>query len=807
MRSFCSNQKAVLFRTSAVALVIGLSATPCAVSAQELGGDGADDVQEGQMLAAVPASENAPIIVTANKREQNLNDVGLTVAVLSGDDLRDRQVDSLSELANAIPSVSFSETAFNTPVFTVRGVGFYENSISAYPTVSLYLDEVPLSFPVTARHGIFDLERVEVLKGPQGTLFGQNSTGGAVNFIAARPTSSFEAGIDLSYGRFNEINGEAFVSGPLTDDILVRASGRVELADGWQYSTSRPNDRNGDIENYMGRVLFDIQPADALRIQLNFNGWIDRSETQVPQYTSFYPQIPGIVIPGITGVPFTPEEPRAADWSPGLPFGDSSFWQASARFDLDITENLTLTSLTAYSEYNHGQSSDQDGLPFNGTDVSNDVGGIESFFQEVRLSNGGNGAFRWILGANYEQSDTRQSITAIFGDSGAAVAFGAFFPTFGVNTYTDMEDLTNYAFYGNVELDIGDVTLKGGARYTNAQRSGDICNVDPTVAGVGQAVAFILLQGANGPYTPGTCYPANDLGYTLNGVAPGTQGRFAMDLDEDNVSWRLGLDWRATPDILIYGNVSRGYKAGSFPTLASAVFSQYLPVTQESVTAYEAGVKITALDGAAQLNFAGFYYDYQDKQIKAKVLDPVFGLLDVLQNIPESTITGFEIEASVFPTDGLRVAANFVYLDAEVDQFVGINGAGVAQNFAGTRIPFTPRFQIGINSDYTWDVSDSLEASIGGSMNFRSDTVAVIGGDTNPVGASPSRGTLFGIDDYTTVDLRASIGDPDDAWQVQLWGRNIFNEYYWNNVATTTDAVVRYAGRPASYGVTFSVRY
>lgn len=791
---------------SALALGVVL-ATPALAQATDAPVATPADVPSAAATAQADTSSGGAgeIVVTAQKREQSLNDVGITIAVLGADALKDRQVVSLQDLATAIPSISYTESAFNTPVFTIRGVGFYENSISAYPTVSLYVDEVPLSFPVTARHSAYDLQRVEVLKGPQGTLFGQNSTGGAINFIAAKPTNDFHAGLEASYGRFNSINLEGFVSGPLSEGIRARVAGRMERADGWQYSVSRPGDHNGKVNNYMGRLLVDLEPTERLRISLNLNGWKDKSETQAPQYISYYPQIP-VFVPGVTDAPFTPEKPRAADWTPGLPFGDSSLWQASGRIDFDVTDDITLTTLSAYTDYKHHQASDQDGLPVSGTDVDDDSGRIKSFFQEVRLANGGGGGIRWIVGANYERSRTRQSISAIFPDASPAIAFGGFFPTFNINVYTDKERIRNYAGFGNVEVDLGQFTLKGGLRYTKSERSADICNVDPTPAGVGQAVALFLLGGANGPYIPGTCYSANDLGTTLGAVPPLTQGRFVSKLHEDNLSWRAGVDWKPSPDLLFYGNVSRGYKAGSFPTLASAVFSQYLPVTQESLLAYEAGVKATLLDRRLQLNAAAFYYDYEDKQIKAKVLDPVFGLLDVLQNIPKSRVKGAEFEATMRPTDGLVVGATFVYLDSKIKKYTGINGAGVAQNFAGTRIPYTPKYQVSVNGDYTWDVS-SLKAVAGASLNFRSDTVAVIGGDINPPGATPSRGTLFGVRDYTTVDLRAGIGAPDDRWRVLFWGKNIFNEYYWTNVATTTDAVVRYAARPATYGATFSIRY
>ncbi|MES2492837.1 MAG: TonB-dependent receptor plug domain-containing protein, partial [Pseudomonadota bacterium] len=159
--------------------------------------------QEAQESAATSDVGAGDIVVTANKREQNLNNVGLTITALSADALQERRLTSLADLANSIPGLAFATSNTGTPILTLRGVGFNESSLGVYPAVSLYVDQIPLPFPAMGAHSAFDLQRVEVLKGPQGTLFGQNSTGGAINYIANKPTATFEAGGDISYGRFN----------------------------------------------------------------------------------------------------------------------------------------------------------------------------------------------------------------------------------------------------------------------------------------------------------------------------------------------------------------------------------------------------------------------------------------------------------------------------------------------------------------------------------------------------------------------------------------------------------------------------
>ena len=269
----------------------------------------------------------------------------------------------------------------------------------------------------------------------------------------------------------------------------------------------------------------------------------------------------------------------------------------------------------------------------------------------------------------------------------------------------------------------------------------------------------------------------------------------------------MGLDYKPVDDVLLYANVAKGYKAGSYPTLSASLFSQYLPVVQESVQSYEAGFKATLLDRTLQLNGAVFYYDYTNKQLRSKFVDPNFGILDVLQNIPKSDVKGFEIEMSIRPTQGLVINNTFTYLDATIKEFTGINSGGISANFAGANVPYTPKYQFGSNIDYEFPVSHSLNAFLGTSLNFRSKTVATIGGETNPAGVTSPVTTVFGIDDYVLIDLRAGVAAADDSWRVSVWGKNVGNEYYWNNVVAAFDTIQRYAGKPATYGVSVSFRY
>lgn len=746
------------------------------------------------------------IVVTANKREQRLTDVGKSVSALSGDALKGQQINSMADFANAVPGLSYSNTSTGTPVFTLRGIGFYEQSIGSYPSVSVYVDEAPLPFPVMSRHIAFDIERVEVLKGPQGTLFGQNATGGAINYIAAKPSEEFAAGVDITYGRFDQFDGEMFVNGALSDNLNARLAGRFETADGWQQSISR-DETNGEKDNYMARLQLDYTPSDNASFLLNISGSKDKSDTQAAQLIAVNFQNP-VPDPSLAAAPFAPESARDADWSPGYTEGDNEQWQISLRGDIDVSEDLVLTFLTSYADYEQKQGNDVDGVPFSSQDSYPDVGDITSFSQEIRLANDSANSLRWVVGANYEKSEADQHVSLYYPNSSATATYDlAFGYPIQESFFYSYQEFENYAFFANVEQDITDtVTLKGGVRYTDSEDSVESCHGDN--GGITGGFFYdVLFQGALGPYPLGSCFVVNNLPYAVGDVQPGMPGVYKDKLSEDNVSWTVGVDWKPVEDGLIYANIAEGYKAGSFPVVSPSVFESFLPVTQESVLSYELGVKWTLLEGTLQLNSAVFYYDYEDKQLRSKIDSPPFGRLDVLQNIPESSAQGFEVELVATPLSGLTINAAYTYIDAEIDEFVGINAGGLEADFGGTDAPFTPDSQLSVAADYEFDVTENLYGFVGASVNYRSDTISIIGGDTNPATAVPHDKTLFGIDSYTLLDLRAGVETADGKWRVSIWGKNVTDEYYWNNSAAVFDTITRYAGLPATYGASVSYRY
>ena len=799
----------------------------------------AQDAPKAPQQAEAEDANEGDIVVTANKREQNLNDVGLSVTAIGGEALAERRITSVQDIAAAIPGLKFAESGAGTPIFTLRGIGFNEESLGVYPSVSVYTDEVPLPFPVLALRAAFDLERVEALKGPQGTLFGQNATGGAINYIAAKPTDALQFGADASYGRFNEISTNGFVSAPLGENAGVRLAVSTMDSDGWQRSLTRPGDRNG-AQNYIaGRLTLTVNPNDSIRLRATVNAWQDRSEPQAAQLIAVRAQNPAAVQAGVSAAPFGTRNPRSADWTirsnylvfgslvnfnvvpritPDLsPRSNRKFVQGALRADIDLGDVATLTSITSYLDFSQDLYSDKDGTAQAVANIGNGLADIRSFNQELRIANQGSGPFRWVLGANYEKSRTFEDQGLTFANGSSSAPGTLFINTTGSEV---LQNIRNYALFANGEYEVADaLTLKLGGRYTNSRNRAELCskgNGDGLVS-----TLFNIIGGFSG--NPFRAIGVNDC-YVLN--ARGVPGdRIRDTLSEDNFSWRGGLDYKLSEDVLFYANLSRGYKAGSFPTLASADFRAYRPVVQESVLSYEAGFKASLADHKVQFNGAAFYYDYTNKQIRGKVVDPIFDVLDTLLNVPKSKVFGAEAELTVRPATGLSIAGSVTYLDTKVltnkgARFIGPtaygNSCGTAAvpaqcDFTGSELPFSPKWSYSLNADYRHDLGDSA-IIFGAGLRGQSSSVATLNGRSIQFRnlandrRAPGIALPFVIPSYAVIDARLGYEFSDKRYKVMLWAKNITNKYYVTNAAHFLDTTVRFTGQPATYGITLSVK-
>lgn len=778
----------------------------CAYAA--LGAGGSASAQQASGTASAPEASSGgaleEIVVTANKREEKIDKVGLTITAIPAQTLQEQHITSLQDVAAAVPGLSFSPTTTNTPIFTLRGIGYNGNSLGAYPAVTVYMDQAPLPFPVMTSHSAFDLQQIEVLKGPQGTLFGENSTGGAINYIAAKPTDHFEAGGDISYGNYNSAEENLYVSGPLSPTVSARLAINAFNQDGWQQSYTG-NGTNGEMSYQAGRLIVNWAPSQLVNLSLNVNGWEDKSQPQALQFTAMVPADPTTTQPQQLTFPFGPANPRAADWGPVQPRGDRDFYQGALRADITLPDNIVLTSLTTYDNFTQKQATDVDGTSLALEDLLKDDGYIHTLSQEVRLAGTGD-AYRWVVGGNYETSTTFENEITDYTDDSESNAANLFISESG---NTVLQKMRNVAGFVNGEYDLSSqFTVRAGARYTDAKDNATICGYSPGNGNV--ATLFNILGGLLGtvPFTPigpTSCYTLNQ------NYVPGEP--YSSTLKQSNVPWKVGLDFHLDDTTLFYANISRGFKAGSYPSLSAATYKQLVPVTQESVTSYEVGIKAAWWDRRVRFDAATFYYNYKDKQIEGKEADPIFVILNILVNVPKSRVFGSEAQLTVEPIEGLTFTGSTTYLDSRIQDYTGINVLGDKQDFAGQSLPFTPLWSGRLDAEYRFHVPyASGEPFVGMTVNGQTSSTAVPGGDEIQIPASPVNRVYPGdtypylLNAYATVDARLGYAAADN-WKVWLWGKNILDKYYWTNVVTSNDATARFAGFPATYGITFAMKF
>jgi outer membrane receptor protein involved in Fe transport len=508
----------------------------------------------------------------------------MSITAATRDVLLERGITSVASLTRLVPGLTIQESSFNSMSFTLRGVGFFNSDLATPPAVTVHLDEAPLPYPAMTKLIAFDLARVEVLKGPQGTLYGQNATGGAVNYIAAKPATAFDTGMDVTYGRFDRLQVGGYVSGPISDQLTARFALQGRRGDAWQESISRPGDRLGEIRELQGRATLEWRPGEQFVSRLSVTVTHDGSDSVAAQFLAPAVSIPPLAVPGLLTFPVV-TEPRAADWTPvrfdtNTPFpydSDTTLYQAGWRNEYQISDDITLTSLTSYADFRRDYGQDPDGTPFHVSELIQRRGTVSAFFQELRAT-GRQGRVNWLVGANYTQDDIDDDPTEFFRDNDVGRLFEALDPQAYADEgrFTGHTQVETYAGFGRVEFNLSDgLMLEAGARYNVDRRTFDHCGI--TISEHFARFWNLLRGGAQPPTQLGDCWvldPANELQPVEN---------VHSTLDQDSQSWRVGLNWTVRTGLLLYANVSKGYKAGAVPVLAASTVAQLTPVPQESL--------------------------------------------------------------------------------------------------------------------------------------------------------------------------------------------------------------------------------
>lgn len=729
------------------------------------------------LAAAAPAlaqstqpAQIEEVVVTAQKREQRLIDVGAAVASLDAETLRTARVSAPTDLITQVPNVDVKQ---NIPgaqaILTVRGVGLNDFSSTNNSTVGLYVDEVFLASFAQMDFNFFDLDRIEVLKGPQGTLYGRNSTAGAINIISAAPsmagTSGYISGTAANYDRW-EAEGAANIAAGET--LALRLSGKIVSQDkGYWYSRTLGRDL-GEQDILLGRAQLLWRPDDRLSVRLKFEAEKNRSEIGVGKVFGTIPTAAGVTCPNFAnpavcvnshGYTDTTTDKFDGDWEHPTPYRVSQ-WNGTGRIDADLGF-AKLAAITGYINFKRGFYIDADAGPtidaeFNQNDK------VKQFSQEVRLSGQVADHANWIVGAYYSWDRVRTFTPGYLND------------LFNTNVLITANQKTkSKALFAQVDWKLTpQLTLVTGVRYTDEDRdyAGGTRDLNPF------GLSFLCLA-------VGACAPG-----------PGqTQLSFIDDsISDRNWSWRAGLNFKPSDDTLLYASVARGVKSGGFFNGITTNSFALAPYKPEELTDYEVGVKARLFDRRLSLEASAFWYDYKDLQTQTFTNVGAVSLIK-LANVDKATVKGVDVQAVWLPAPGLTLSAGAGLLDTELGSFRTAGPTGVIAVPKGNKLPNAPDVTVNLQARYEWAVTGDWTAALQAGAHY-SDKVFKEALNTPYLAA----------DSYWIVDARASIASAS-GWEVAVWAKNLTDEHY---VAQATDNGIgmgyRIFNAPRTYGITLT---
>ena len=606
------------------------------------------------------------IIVTAQKREQNLNEVSVAVTVFSGDDIREQRLAQPIDLAARTPNLNINEVFGNSITnVSIRGLGLNDYAVNNNPAAGIYADEVYLVSPAMLGFQLFDMERVEVLKGPQGTLYGRNTTAGAMRFISRKPTEEFEGYLSADYGRYDHF----LLEGALSGQIAAGLTGRVAVQtsqrnDGFQ-SNRASGDKVGEIDRTAWRALLNWRPSEALDVLLNVHGGIDKSDTLLIKVDNL----------------FTSEDDGIADPYSSAAGNDTELdnenYGVALTVNWDLSDHLALTAVTSYEDYERSHDEDRDGSALVHLDglFLND---IEQVSQELRLTY--TGANLVLLGGVFYGRD-EVSTRDIFDTTDLPFPF-----TFVGNEYS--QDTDSYAVFGHAEWRVHeDWKFVAGLRYTEEDKE------------FKDAFTFA------------------DFGRT--GIEGQVFPSVSNDYDVSNLSGKVGIDYTGFDNALLYAHVSRGFKSGSFQGQLTFNPADLAGFDKEIVWAYEIGAKTQLLNSSLQFNVSAFFYDYEDVQIYGSIYqNPVVGPLFGITNAGDAEVYGAEFDLIWKAAEGLDIRLGLGLLDTEITD--SILDPYVA---TGSKLPNAPELNFNALVSYEWSLGGNLLADIIFDTAYKDDVI------------------------------------------------------------------------------------
>ncbi|WP_437882315.1 TonB-dependent receptor [Pseudomonas sp. LRF_L74] len=708
------------------------------------------------------------VVVTAQRRQEAAQDIGASISVIEGASLKEKAVSTVNDLQHNTPSLEV-EPAFGSgqPQFRLRGIGFIDYTANNSSSVGVNVDDVAFALPIQTQGLLFDIDRVEVLRGPQGTLYGRNTTGGTVNFVTRRPTRDVHAGITADYGSYGAWNTEGFVSGPLTDTLRGRLSYTTQQGGAWQKNRAT-GDELGDKDKIAVRGQLEWDVTDDFDLRLTLQHARDKSENQgLYLFENYTSASTGEVIGADsnrrhTGWSLRPEFAAAADISGGdKPHADNTNDSASVVANWHLGGDLLLTSVTAWNELRRRELGDWDATGYADSDEYFDDR-VTSFTQELRLGSDGKQRLNWVTGAFYSQDRLNEKFNSDFTDR------------LGFMTRTSyVQKVKTLGGFAQLDYVFTD-QLKGivGLRQEYEKRS-----LDGYFSGFIDGTQF---DGSNvNPFPDHTSFSNN-----------GTSGK-------------LALEYQATPSSLIYASFSRGYKSGGYTAHNSGNVLALEAFDPESVNAFEVGFKSDLTD-QLRLNGALFYYGYHDQQVLSTVWSQQSSsLVGTFVNAPRSRIFGGELELLWRPLAGLEVQQYLGYKEGKyTDDFLAVNstatvaaGQEVYNNYKGEALSF-PKLSYGGSIAYTWAL-DGFDLRAETNYSYRDEYKQLL-----------LLGPNYNLDPYWLVNASLTLSPRNGPWSAGIWAHNLLDEEYdlTRNFFLPGTSIAS-AGEPRTVGLRVSYDY
>ena len=714
---------------------------------------------------AAPAFSQAAleeIIVTAQKREQSLQDVPIAISALSGDALRSAVVNDIFDLRAAVPALEVR--AVDPPsqgtAFALRGLGTSVFNMGFEPTVATFLDGVYRSRSgLLASTDLVDMERIEVLKGPQGTLFGKNTSGGVVTLYTHKPDLEKTAGsVDLSYEEYNRVRANGMVNLPLSSTVALRLTGSWAKGDGWLDNVVTGKEI-ADLDRYSLRGQLLLVPTDDLSIRV-IADYAELDEAcctalryeNDPRSGAFNGPIAGSIGSQVIDPANIKDYKVDLNVDPRLKAKDKGL---SAEINWDFGA-AALTSISAWRDYQDSNFKDND---FTGVDTllsNQNLPKVSLLSQELRLAGDSDSiasGFEWTVGAYYSKEKIELENEFIWGSQGS---FGGIFfwhaPNYRAYLASFEQETESMAAFAQGTLHINDrLALTLGGRYTDDQKDGSLVNDQPVAPG--------------GPPIP-TVFP---LGFVYD---------YDAQKDDSEPTYTASLQYDFAENVMGYVSYTHGYKSGGISMTRDAAGTQFLltpggPVgplpgqdptfDKETADSVEIGLKSDLLDQRLRLLVAAWHTQFDDLQVQ--VLRPADGAFAV-STAKGATSQGVELEGTLAVTEALTLNASVQWLDATYD-----NGTGTLSGVAdldGQDLPFASEWTGTVGANFETPVSDALTLFLNGNVFMRSDqrlSAEILSYDTEQ-------------DSYALLTLRAGVKTPDDKWELAAWCRNCTDESY-----------------------------